>query len=235
MQKQLAIEFPKRSSFKREDFIQTSDNQALFDYIMAPENWASSCLIIFGGKGVGKTHLAKIWQAEFQALEIEDTIEQALSSTQKYFMLDDIEDWIGNVEKESDLFHLFNHCKLNDLNLLLSSHLGLEDYNFIKADLSSRLKGSDHIHLNQPDDMLLKAIVSKLFSDYQIQADLSTINYLISRAERSVDSLREIIFLIDKKSLAEQRKVTIPFIRQILDEWSQYHLHPLLDPSDQGS
>ena len=42
-------------------------------------------------------------------------------------------------------------------------------------------------------------------------------NYLIKRVERNVGSLIDIINILDYESLSKQRKLTIPFIKNILN------------------
>ena len=41
-------------------------------------------------------------------------------------------------------------------------------------------------------------------------------NYLLKRVERNVGSLIEIIKILDYESLSKQRKLTVPFIKNIL-------------------
>jgi DnaA family protein len=41
-------------------------------------------------------------------------------------------------------------------------------------------------------------------------------NYLLKRVERNVGSLMEIIKILDYESLSKQRKLTVPFIKNIL-------------------
>ena len=42
-------------------------------------------------------------------------------------------------------------------------------------------------------------------------------NYLLKRVERNVGSLIEIIKILDYESLSKQRKLTVPFIKNILN------------------
>ena len=224
--KQYPITFPSMESFRDEDFVVTPLNEGSVNHILSTDRWSSFCLIIFGQAGAGKTHLVNMWGGKHNAVRVDHmcNIEELLRLDNQAFAVDGIEDWIGHEIREHLLFHLYNHCKLNDLALLLTSEKKLVDYDFIKADLSSRLKSADYVILEKPDDEQLKAILIKLFSDHQLQADIGVVDYIVNRCERSIDSLRKLVYVIDHNSLAEKRKITIPFVREILDQFSQYDL-----------
>lgn len=224
--KQYPITFPSMESFRDEDFVVTPLNEGDVSHILSLDSWSSSCLIIFGEAGAGKTHLLNMWGRKHNAVKVDRAcdIGALLGSENQSFAVDSIENWIGDETSEHMLFHLYNHCKLNDLSLLLTSEKKLVDYNFIKADLSSRLKSADYVILEKPDDIQLKAILVKLFSDHQLQADIGVVDYIVNRCERSIDSLRKLVYVIDHNSLAEKRRITIPFVREILDQFSQYDL-----------
>jgi DnaA family protein len=63
----------------------------------------------------------------------------------------------------------------------------------------------------------------EIISAIQLHADIrgfnlpiESANYLLKRVERNVSSLIEIIKILDYESLSKQRKLTIPFIKNIL-------------------
>ena len=64
---------------------------------------------------------------------------------------------------------------------------------------------------------------SEMISAIQLHANIrgfdlpnDSANYLLRRVERNVGSLIEIIKVLDYESLSKQRKITIPFIKNIL-------------------
>ena len=64
---------------------------------------------------------------------------------------------------------------------------------------------------------------TEIISAIQVHADIrgfnlpiESANYLLKRVERNVSSLMEIIKILDYESLSKQRKLTIPFIKNIL-------------------
>ena len=66
--------------------------------------------------------------------------------------------------------------------------------------------------------MLLMAVVlTKLFSDRQIFVPQEVVQFLLPRLERSFAAIRDIVDEIDRKALAEKRKVTVPLVRDIFD------------------
>ena len=61
------------------------------------------------------------------------------------------------------LFHILNHCNLNNCNILITSHYEINEINFKLKDLVSRLKVFTYLKINQPDDDMLVNILTKLF------------------------------------------------------------------------
>jgi chromosomal replication initiation ATPase DnaA len=74
--------------------------------------------------------------------------------------------------------------------------------------------------LNDPDDMLLTAIMAKLFSDRQIVPAVDVIPYLIRRMNRSFSMAGRLVAALDDASLTRPKGVSRKLAGQILDEIS---------------
>ncbi len=57
----------------------------------------------------------------------------------------------------------------------------------------------------------------KQFADRQMKVGDDVIDYALPRMERSLAKVRELVEYVDKSTLAEQKNVTIPFIRKLLE------------------
>ena len=66
------------------------------------------------------------------------------------------------------------------------------------------------------DDVLLKAVLVKLFDDRQLQITEPVLNYLCTRIERSFASAHYWVAKIDETALAQKKAITIPLIRQLM-------------------
>ena len=72
------------------------------------------------------------------------------------------------------------------------------------------------VSIREPDDMLLGAILVKLFNDRQLRVGEDVIKYILPRMERSFAAARDLVAQADKLALAEKKAVSIPLIRKIL-------------------
>ena len=69
----------------------------------------------------------------------------------------------------------------------------------------------------EPDDMLMEALIIKLFNDRQIIIKPNIVNFLMQRIERSYLGVAEIIDLIDKVSLSKKKSVSISLIKGLIN------------------
>ena len=71
--------------------------------------------------------------------------------------------------------------------------------------------------IEEPDDMLMEALIIKLFNDRQILIKPNIVNFLMQRIERSYLGVAEIIDLIDKVSLSKKKSVSISLIKGLIN------------------
>jgi len=84
------------------------------------------------------------------------------------------------------------------------------------ADLSSRINSVNKVDISMIDDELMRILIFKQFSNFSIVISDDVINYLVKVLPREVPKILSIIGEINQSSLASKRKITIPFIKQIL-------------------
>jgi chromosomal replication initiation ATPase DnaA len=84
------------------------------------------------------------------------------------------------------------------------------------ADLSSRLSTLPVFDLGAPDDMLIEAVLVKMFADRQLRISPEVLRYILPRMERSFESARALVTSIDTASLEQRREITIPLVRDVL-------------------
>ena len=118
---------------------------------------------------------------------------------------------------EEYLFHLINHCYINNLKILVTSEVSTSEYQFQLVDLLSRLKSFYFIEIFDPDDELIYNLLIKLLYDRQIKINNKEIfSYIIKRINRTYIDIYSFIDKIDKLSLSKKRQITIPLIRELL-------------------
>ena len=62
----------------------------------------------------------------------------------------------------------------------------------------------------------MKLILIKIFNDKQLKINPNVIDFLVSRLERSYESINDFIEKIDKFSLEKGKKITISLINDLL-------------------
>jgi chromosomal replication initiation ATPase DnaA len=85
-------------------------------------------------------------------------------------------------------------------------------------DLASRLRAAPAVAIGAPDDALLGALLVKLFGDRQLVVSGELIRYMLAHMERSFAAARALVAALDARSLAQQRAITIPLVRTVLEE-----------------
>jgi len=224
---QLPFNLTPRPAYEREDFFVSASNQDAISWIDKWPDWGTpSVLIIIGEDACGKTHLSKVWQKEASALEIapnnmEQSVYMIFSKKSPKVTIDDIDSIIGDLEKEKQLFHIYNIVKENNGSLLLTIRKPVKEYNFLLPDLKSRLMAASAVTILPPDEDLMAIVLTKIFSDKQMFVSQDVIKYIIPRIERSLKAVRDLAEKIDYKSLTDKKSVTITMVKSILDSVNQ--------------
>ncbi len=198
---QIPLDLGHRNAMGREDFMIADSNREAVAWIDRWPDWPAPALILYGPPASGKTHLGDVWQTK---------------SRQR--LIDDIENWIGNPEREEELFHLYNIAREDRKSLLITALSPPNDWPFVLPDLASRLKAAPAVGIAPPDDSLIAAMLVKLFHDRQLSLEEDVLNYILPRIERSYHAARDLVTRADSRSLAGRKGITIPLISDILKE-----------------
>ena len=166
---------------------------------------------LYGPKKSGKSYLSKIWLKKNNAIKYDNNFELLLN-LQNNILIDDF-----MCRDQEKIFHIVNNCILNNSKLLITSDIKINEIDFKFNDLSSRLKTFSNLEINQPNDEMLLAILTKLLVDKQFILKSNEIfEYILRRVDRSYHGINEIVKKLDILSLEKKRQLTIPLIKEIL-------------------
>lgn len=222
---QLALDLTIPPALSRDDFLTTGANRDALSMLDRPRAWPGGRLLLIGGAGAGKSHLARFWAEENGARIVRaSTISPAgvdeLLVPGGALVVENAHQIAGIGEAEDALFHLWNLAGARQVLLLITARLPPRDWGIVLPDLLSRLESAAQAVLGPPDDALLPAVLVKLFSDRQIQVAPDVIGWLAARMERDLGLARHLVAAIDRKSLADRRPVTRRLAAELLDKLS---------------
>ncbi len=184
---------------------------------------------MFGQSGVGKSHLLHACCAlasdenkssvclsfsELKHLSVEllEGLEQI-----DIVCLDDIQLIQGNALWQQAVFDLFNRMIEQDHLLIISGDQSVQQLPLTLPDLKSRLSWGMIAQLKPlTDEEKMQALQGRAKQRGLVLQD-DAVKFLFNRLSREMTNLIACLEKLDQASIREQRKITIPFIKEVLD------------------
>ena len=214
---QLVFKFPFKKKYYEQDYYVSSNNFSVYRLIESWPNWPDKWVNVFGPKGCGKTHLSNILKKKIKSVDIIDASKIDNQTMLKIEKLDCliIDNYKKNIEKKI-FYSLLNHLKQLDKYFVINSILPIKKMKFELEDLKSRSEVFVSLGIELPTDDLLRVIISKSFSDKQIDISPKLSEYIIKNIERSYEKVFKFIKEIDDLSLSSGKSININLIKKVL-------------------
>ena len=214
---QLVFKFPFKTKYYEQDYYVSSNNFSSYRLIESWPNWPDKWVNIYGPKGCGKTHLSNILKKKIRVVEIIDAKTIDEEKIFKFEKLDCliIDDYENNIE-ENFFYSILNHFKQLNTFVVVNSFLPIKNMKFKLKDLRSRAESFVSLGIELPTDDLLRVIISKSFSDKQIDISPKISEYIIKNIERSYEKVFKFIKEIDDLSLSSGKSININLIKKVL-------------------
>ncbi len=226
----LALRYPPDQRFEtfvaeREDLLPSLRHAAHGTDASLPQ---APALFLGGPASTGKTHLLLAACAEAEAVgrralylpmlaaagRLRDAIEAAEHADLLAF--DGLEAIAGTREDEVALFDVHNRARAAGRTLLYAAR-GMPDALALGLpDLRSRLSQCVRIALDPLDDAGRAEVLRLRAQRRGLALDDAAIEWLLKRVDRDLSSLTALFDRLDRESLAAQRRITVPFLRQVL-------------------
>ncbi|MFT5083159.1 MAG: DnaA family protein [Lentisphaeria bacterium] len=187
-------------------------------------------VVLWGSRGAGLTHLlqASCHQAHLQGLSLQylpmrevlgysaEELCEGMENAQ-LVCVDGIDLVCENRAWEQAMFHLFNNTRDAGHSLLFSSHINPTTLPIQLPDLKSRILGSVIYPIESLDDEEKQAAIVMRAHARGFNMPPEVAKYILSHASRNTSKLFELLNRLDEASLQQQRKLTIPFVKDILN------------------
>jgi DnaA family protein len=195
----------------------------------AAEMEAAPWVFVSGTAGSGKTHLliAACNAAQSQSRRAQYVPLRTLSGARDgtvrglggcdLLALDDVDALAGDRDAEHALFDLYNRCRAEGSTLLFSAATPPAQAGITLPDLVSRLAICTQATLKPLDDGERRSVLRARAEARGIELDDAVLDFLFNRYARDLGSLATLLDRIDRESLAAKRRVTVPFLRGLLE------------------
>lgn len=193
-------------------------NVDALDALDAWPAWPEGRLALVGPAGTGKTHLARDWARAHEAVVIEaaSTGNKPLDLAAlrgRPLLVEDADRRAsfsgegGDTVDDETLFHLINMAGVDGGSLLLTGRLAPIAWEAAVPDLRSRLNALPVARIEEPDDVVLAAVLRRGFEAAGIRPAADLYPYLMARLPRSAPAALAAVAALDEASIDQGREV----------------------------
>lgn len=223
----LAWRWPRRQRF--EHFHAGANAAALAAVQALAVEFGAAWVYLHGAGGSGRSHLLMAAcqarmdggrSAQYLPLATLADPTAALRGVagSELLALDDLGAIAGNRDAEHALFDLYNRARAEGSALLFAADVTPAQLGLGLPDLRSRLGACTQFALKPLDDDERRAVFKAQATARGIELDDSVLDWLFARYARDLGALLDLLDRLDHASLAAQRRITIPFLRDFLRE-----------------
>lgn len=206
LNRQIVLDLPKSPPrMTREAFVVSASNEAALETL---RSWRASrefALVICGPQGSGKTHLLRILAAEMS--------EDGQALTQ----IDDL----GDGRPPDGILSLVEAARETGERIVLAGRAEPRDWAGDLKDLETRLNAAPRITLAEPDEALLRAVMTKIFRDRQLRAPETIADYAAPRIEKTFAAAQAFVAALDALSIEKGQPIGLKLAREAIANLSE--------------
>jgi DnaA family protein len=132
--------------------------------------------------------------------------------------IDNLDAIAGISAWEMCFYQLINRCRDGDIRLIYSMSSNPMHLDCEIEDFKSRLLWGLLLQLADHSEDDIRHVLTQRAKMLGMKLSPEVISYLLTHHSRNLSSQMEILRLLDNASLIRQQKVTIPLVKQVLDE-----------------
>lgn len=239
----IQIDSQLNPSYTMESYIEGSCNRLARSAGMAiaqnPGGTAFNPLLIYGGSGLGKTHLAQaiglevkqnhpekvvlyvstnLFQTQFMEAVRRNEINDFLHFYQliDVLILDDIQELADKPGTQKTFFHIFNHLQQSGKQIILTSDKSPAELSGMEDRLLSRFRWGLSAEVKTPDFETRKEIVLNKAHKDGIEFSDEIIEYICKYVNNNVRELEGAMISLLAQSTFNKKELTVEVVRDIL-------------------
>ena len=181
---------------------------------------------LWGGAATGKTHLLQAVcdaagdRSVYLPLDMLDAagpgILEGLES-RGLVCIDDVDRVAGDEDWERALFVFYNALHEAGGQLVVAARAAPRESGFLLADLASRMSKLPVFQLRALSDEQRVAALQLRARHRGLELPNDTAAFMLKRSRRDMASLYDLLDRLDLEALKAKRKLTIPFVRSVLE------------------
>lgn len=243
------IESQLNPNYNFENFLEGDSNRLARNAGLAvankPGGTSFNPLLIFGGVGLGKTHLAHAIGIDIKDKYPEKTVlyisaekftQQYIDSVKKnnrndfihfyqiidVLIIDDVQFLSGKSGTQDVFFHIFNHLHQNGKQVILTSDKAPVDMQDIEQRLLSRFKWGLSAELQTPDfETRVSILKNKLYRDGVEMPD-DIIEYVAKHIKTNIRELEGAIISLIAQSSFNKKEITVSLAKDIVEKFVKH-------------
>ena len=242
----LQIESQLNPNYNFENFLEGDSNRLARSAGLAvsnkPGGTSFNPLMIFGGVGLGKTHLAHAIGVQIKNKYPDKTVlyisaekftQQYIESVKKnsrndfihfyqvidILIIDDVQFFSGKTGTQDVFFHIFNHLHQNGKQVIVTSDKAPVDMQDIEQRLLSRFKWGLSAELQIPDlETRISILKNKLFRD-GVTIDYNIVEYVAKNIKTNVRELEGAIISLIAQSSFNRVDIDLNLAKEIVNKF----------------
>ena len=244
--KKINVDSQLNPSYSFENYIEGDCNRlarsAGFAVSNKPGGTAFNPLLIYGGVGLGKTHLAHSIGIEIKnthpsktvlyvssekfASQYIDSVRNNTTNDFKHFyqlldvlIIDDIQFFAGKEKTQDIFFHIFNHLHQTGKQIILTSDKPPVEMQGVEQRLLSRFKWGLSADLQVPDLETRIAILQQKMYSEGIELPKDVTEYLAYSITTNIRELEGALISLIAQASLNKKAVTIELAKQMIDKF----------------
>ena len=227
--RQLSLSIKLRDHANFENYL--GDQQTVDHLHTQPQRLSGSSwfIYIWGHRATGRTHLLQAscreanqlgYSSVYLPMSQQERLDAAVLTNltgRDLVCFDDIEAVARQRRWEEELFHFLNAAKDGNTRVLMSSLHPPAELQVSLADLQSRLTAALVLRIESLSDSEKKTAIMLRAENRGIDLSGEVADFILKRASRNLTSLFSSLDDLDRENVRQQRRITIPFVKQVLD------------------